>query len=247
MKKLKEKVYCRECKNKTWHEIIQEHKDGSSPEDEYQWSANYYIVQCRGCDTLAFVREYSDEDHINYGEYDKMEWYNDYYVYPEPPVKENDTPKLKSIEPQILNEVPDFIYGLYNQVVQVFNLNYLILCAVGLRTIIEALCKDVGIVDGLIYDEQGNPRQDKKGNYIRSSRLVGRINGLVEKGFIAHRQAKVLHQVRELGNYAVHEVEEPTRRTLKQGIEIIELLLINVYELNKYDIAPKKQMTTTQQ
>ena len=46
------------------------------------------------------------------------------------------------------------------------------------------------------------------------------------------------------GNYAVHEIENPTRKPLHIGIEIIENILYNLYDLDKYNIAPEKKIAS---
>jgi hypothetical protein len=151
----------------------------------------------------------------------------------------------KPIDTKKFESVPEFIYQIYEEVIKSYNSESVLLPAAGLRTIVEAICNDVKVVNGVIYDENDQMKTDKQNNPIRNNKIVGKINGLQEKAIITTSQRKVLHQVRELGNYAVHEIHFPKRRTVKLGIEIIENILENIYELGKYSIAPKKKSVPT--
>ena len=147
----------------------------------------------------------------------------------------------KAINKRDFSNVPEFLANLYSQVLDAYNSESYLLSAVGLRSIIEGICKDLNVTDGYCFDESGEIKLLKDGNQLRLTNLYGKINGLVEKGLIVAKQATVLHQVRELGNYAVHEIESPTRKALYLGVEIIENILYTLYDLEKYNIAPKKK------
>ncbi|XBO86715.1 hypothetical protein AAGG52_04700 [Bacillus licheniformis] len=64
MSKIEEKVYCRHCKTKTNHQIVinghgHELKHTLTQLDydeeiDFQFFEEYAIVQCMGCDTIAF-------------------------------------------------------------------------------------------------------------------------------------------------------------------------------------------------
>ncbi|MCQ4363027.1 DUF4145 domain-containing protein [Mycobacterium gordonae] len=209
------------------------------PIHDFEWDESYSIIQCMGCDKVAFLIEYSGLDTEVYDD-ERDYFYRQvtYTVYPEEPQK---VPlSLKAMPIKQFTNVPDFVNGVYVEVVNAYNSDSTILGAVGLRTIVEAICKDAKVVDGLVYDDNGNFKTDKKNQPIRSESLLGKINGLVEAGLITKKQSDVLHQVRELGNYAVHEIEMPARKTVKVGIEIVSNILLNMYELDNLSISPKK-------
>jgi hypothetical protein len=96
------------------------------------------------------------------------------------------------------------------------------LAGAGVRLIIEGVCNEQGIKDG--------PVKDQKGVVRRNDRLVGRVNGLAEKGFISSQQAETLHQIRFLGNDAAHELDQPNGRHVSLAMDVIEHLLEQVYE-----------------
>lgn len=238
MNKLEVKVYCRKCKNKTNHEIVREIKTESDSEDFY-WEDTYYIVQCRGCDTLGFVRKYTDEDYKQFEEEGGYTLYYDYTVYPEEP---------KSKEVFIDHEVKDFyhlpkmIRQLYKQVIDAFNLNLHYLCSVGLRAIIEAICKDKGFDCELLNNADGTPKIDpntgkQKERFLK---LEEKINKLLENKHIVETQANILHQIREMGNASAHDMLTPSGYILKEAIQVIEHTLENIYEMGKKEIFKRR-------
>lgn len=219
---ISEKVYCHSCKQPTNHKSLHNHKEGSGIDDEYQWKMSYFIAECLGCNHITFVTKYSDEDCINYLDDGSMEWYSEFRVYPEEPKKEESiNHNFFNITPKEFLNVPDFIVNLYDQVVAVTNLNYLLLCASGLRTLIEAIYKEIN------KSEEVSPKKLS---------LEGKINELIEKGHITKTQADVLHQIRKLGNSAVHEITIPKRRVIRMAIEIIEHVIINIFEYKNYKL-----------
>lgn len=217
---LNEKVYCHKCKQATNHKDLYKHVEKSDVYDDFQWSKIHYIAQCSGCDYITFVREYSDEDYIRDTDDGDYEWYSDFTVYPEAPKTEEEKNPYVLTAKQFLN-VPDFLVTLYEQVVEVANLDFTLLCAAGLRTIIEAICKEI------ILGSNPNKRTN----------LEEKINDLMEERYITQKQADVLHQIRKLGNNAVHKIEIPKRRAIRQAIEVVEHVLTNIYEFEKYRIA----------
>lgn len=227
--KLPEKVYCRRCGQKTNHLILTDHSIYSE-DDNYEWSDSFYVVQCLGCDTLSFVREEWNEGMQQPNGDGEWNYFSMLHVYPEPPMPISRGSKT-------INEfynVPEFLSGLYSQVVNSFNSQSFILCAIGLRSIIEGICKHLKVTEGYALDSSGNKRVNKQGNEIRSKTLEGKINGLVEQGLIVKKQAEVLHEIRHLGNYAVHEVDAPTKKTLRFAIDIIEIVFTNIFDLDNY-------------
>ncbi|GEN83643.1 hypothetical protein SLU01_19550 [Sporosarcina luteola] len=236
-KKIGQKLYCRMCKQETNHKYIYKHSRSNLDfgEWDYQWFEDYFITQCLGCDTNAFLREYGAEDMQEMDEFEQLVNYTKKYVYPEKPI-------APSVKNELLHPAKDFenapesIAELYKQLVSTLNSRHYLLCAVGLRMIVEAVCKETGVTEGIIYDDLGEKRYDKHGDELIRSNLEGKINGLQTKGFIVEKQAKTLHQIRHLGNVSAHELEIPKRSTIIDGIEIIENMIINIFELDKYQL-----------
>lgn len=235
MERFSARVYCRKCKNRNHHGIIMSHKEKSEyPYDDFQWEQEYFIVQCLGCDTIAFVSEYGDESMIDLDPHGDNRHFTDVTVYPEEPRAEKKS-KYEPLKPQDFNESPESIQIMYSQIVSAFNMESYLLSAVGLRMLVEGICKDLGIQDGYVLDENGIKKFKKDTTEeARRTNLEGKINGLVEKTVVVQSQANILHKIRELGNSSAHELKEPTRRTLKLAIDILEKIIEQIYELDNY-------------
>ncbi|MED0717445.1 DUF4145 domain-containing protein [Aeribacillus composti] len=241
-KKLKQKVYCSDCKRKTNHQIILTHEEHSTDEHDIAWHAYYHIVRCMGCDRIAFVEQYGDEDQWDFNAFGEMEWYDTFTVYPEEP-KEDLEEKIKrkfQLSPKSFKNMPNNLYTLYTQIIDSYNMQHNILCAAGLRTLIEGICLELGVESGCLYEKDGTKKKNKKGEEIKTNNLEGKIFGLYEKSYIIFDQALILQKVRLIGNNAVHVIIEPESRTLKQIINIIENVIYNIYELKNHELLQDK-------
>jgi hypothetical protein len=112
-------------------------------------------------------------------------------------------------------------------VIDAFNRGSSLLCAGGLRAIVEGVCQAENIVDGPVEKTRGDGTTFQQ----RETNLRGKIEGMAEKGLITRGQRDVLHEHRFLGNEALHELDTPHRDELRLAIEIIEHTLDHVYEI----------------
>ncbi|MCT4776387.1 MULTISPECIES: DUF4145 domain-containing protein [Exiguobacterium] len=232
---IEEKVYCRTCKRKTNHGIIKSFTEQSVfPLDDFSWTYSHYITQCLGCDTVAFVSEYEDETMMERNHFGEIQPIIQREVYPEEPIHEN-TYLAKPHEAKPFTNAPPLLKKFYLQIVSTFNQEFYILATVGLRMLIEGVCRDLNIKNGYILDEQGIKTTKKESEeLVRSKSLEGKINGLVEKTIILASQAEILHSVREMGNASAHELQEPSRKTVRLALEILEKIMEQIYEFGKY-------------
>lgn len=236
LKKTSSKVYCQKCKVRTNHGIILSHSEKSNDPWDIQWHQEYFIAQCLGCDTIAFISEYGDESMIEIDRYGEQEYFTDTTVYPEEPVLEKKM-KFEPYSKKLFEEAPVIIQTMYSQIITAFNMESYLLAAVGLRMIVEGICKNLGIEEGYVLDVNNTKKLKKNSNNeVRSKSLEGKINGLVEKTLVIQSQANILHQIRELGNASAHELQNPKRKTVKLAIEILEKILEQIYELHKVQI-----------
>jgi len=239
MEKLDEKVYCHSCKRDTNHSVIYCHTVNHIDFDqEITAFDNYYVVQCRGCDRVGFVHEEWDKSMEGFDQYGEWIEYSILKVYPEEP-KTNRTGF--NLVPKQHYNVPEILRELYKQTVDACNAKSYFLAAIGLRMIVEGICKDQEITDGYLLDENGNKRLSNDGTIKRTINLVAKINGLVEKGYIVTKEAQILQQIRELGNYTVHEIESPKRSLIVSGIKVIEHIFLTIYDIDMYKVSPKKK------
>jgi len=227
LKDFGDQVYCSHCKGKRNHKIIITHKEVADRHSEFHWFANYHIVKCSGCDKIAFLEQYGDEDtwDVVNGE---REWVDLLKVYPEQPKEDSQDDLILErykINVKRFKHAPDNIFNLYEQIVESFNSQHLILCTSGLRTLIEGICSHLVVEEGYIYDDNRNIISiDKGGGNKKSNSLGGRIFGLFENGHIVFPQALILQRVKIIGNSAIHDIISPEIEDVREIIIIIDEL-----------------------
>jgi len=239
MERLEERVYCFTCKHKTIHNIVYTHKEESGYEQDFAWKAEYHIVQCAGCERTAFVKQYGDEDMWEFV-YGEKVWQDTFTVYPQEPPKESELDSFEkrlNLNKKAFPNTPKILLDLYNQIIDSYNMRHNVLCASGLRTLIEGICNEVGVKKGHIYHNDGTIKLDEKTNKeIYTDNLAGRIFGLYEGKFILLAQALILNKIKTIGNKAVHSVVSPDTLTLREVIQIMEQIIHSIYELKEHKL-----------
>ncbi|NJB72920.1 hypothetical protein GGR42_003418 [Saonia flava] len=206
------KSICSTCKRETNHEILSEEKYNYSEETGWWEDHRYQIIQCKGCDTISFRKLYSDAASGGAIEHGINPWTQELF------------PKrtLTSLPIKNLLNTPQNIKKIYRETIDAFNNGQSILCSGGLRAIIEGVCKQRGISKGEVDNGKGGKKM--------SNGLDGKIEALASNGFLTQENANILHELRFLGNAALHELSSPSNNELKMAIEIIEHTLDNLYE-----------------
>jgi hypothetical protein len=223
----KHKVYCAQCQRETNHVVLQSvdcdasevigHYDGHP--ETIDWSNNYQIIQCQGCDAISFrhVSWFSEaQQQIGYDEWDDG---TSTWLYP----KRSD--KTRAVKDYY--NVPNTIRRIYRETLDCFNNEALTLCAAGLRSIIEGICADQKITGGSVESKKPDGTVQTK----RRKNLEGKIAGLHEKGILTKKNATILNEHRFLGNEAVHELNQPSQDELNLAIDIVEHTLDALYEM----------------
>jgi len=200
---------CRECNRSTKHEIISEATlSGASGSHNYEiyWATEYQIVRCLGCETLAFRRtnSNSEDGYIQIGE---DEWIDNIRedIYPTP--HEGRQPISDS------HLLPEKIERIYDETLAALNSRQEVLCGIGVRAIIETVCKDKAAVGPNLYKQ---------------------IDSLVSQGVLTQDGANILHKLRTLGNNAAHEVKPHTPKELGLAFDVVDHLLLGVYILPEH-------------
>ena len=210
------KADCEECTGEKEHTVISSYTDKGSQmikEEGFgiSWSNEYQIIQCGGCKTISFrEKTYHSEDDDNDGR-DPTK----IYLYPER--------KWNNKQPIEMVYLPHAVSTIYWEVIKTYNNNCVVLCAVGIRALIEAVCKALKV--------EGSYELNKKGENILKTDLEAKINGLVEKQYLAPHAAKILHTQRFMGNEAAHEIQQFQKKDLVTAIEIIEHCLEHFFIL----------------
>ncbi|MEI6385350.1 MAG: DUF4145 domain-containing protein [Spirochaetota bacterium] len=211
------KCYCNKCRNDLNHTVIKSIKE-EWKENVFEYGADgytdYQIIKCTGCDSFTF-RE--SKYHSEYRDIESDGTYE--LLYPESSANFRDEMNF--------DDLPYNLETIYRETIICFNKNLKTLCAAGIRSILEGICRDRKIRKGHIeYKEKNGIVKSKY-----SSNLDGKINGLVENEIITKGQAQALHELRFLGNKAVHELDSPSLKDLSIALEIIEHIIIDIYDL----------------
>jgi len=210
------RIYCNRCKNYTRNILRanyeQEFYPGEYPEMEMEYAkGEWQIWQCLGCDDVVFLEVWvtsEDQDPLS-GKIIPTE-----HLYPE----RNNSKPAHIIESKEFEHIPAHLDALYHEVINSFNNGSGILCAVGLRALIEGICIDKGIIKG----------PNDKGKIVKT--LDGKINAM--KSIVPENITKNLHGFRFMGNDAVHQLAMPPITDLALAITIAEDILNIVYDLN---------------
>lgn len=162
------RVFCGNCGGHKNHKVIAKREVRSDQDDPYHWGENHIFCQCAGCDTYCYaVAEYTEDDYNSYtGEM--------VYRWKTYPFSKN---ARKTIDD--LDNLPGKVKLVYQETVGALNAQLPVLTAIGLRSVIEAICVEEG---------------------IPGRNLEKRIDGLASKGVLSAAQAKILHSHRFLGN-----------------------------------------------
>ena len=214
------KIFCNNCKNNTNHEIVKEYKESYDDHtlgnecDEILLYHKWQIIRCKGCKEIAF-REC---------------WLTNYDYHPEtgkPEEEEKIFPQRieKKLSKRNFYRIPFELSIIYSEIINAFNNELYLLCAAGIRALIEGICANKKIFKG----PKVVPLKNGGTKIKRNKSIEAKINGLCEKGFLTQDHAKVLHDCRFLGNKALHELKTPKIEELKIAIEILEHTINNLY------------------
>ncbi|RBP95385.1 uncharacterized protein DUF4145 [Cytobacillus firmus] len=229
MEFLENKVFCRTCGKKTNHLITTCHYESIKISNVHEFLITHAILKCAGCDTITYADIHHDPHVDEQGNQKDLR----IIIFPEEPkVSMRVTTKGDII---YSSEIPKNISEIYKQLVASYNRKHNLLCAIGLRTLIEAICNELKIIKGFKYDENKNPLTQEG----KKESIEGKINGLYEKEYIIWYQTLILQRIREIGNAATHELVEPTSEELYSAIEVVENLLENIYNLKNHNLLKK--------
>jgi len=199
---------CRECRRETKHEIITEATlNGTFYDSGYSidWTNENQIIRCLGCEAFSFRKvSGSEHDWVQTGE---NEWEYDASVEIFPNPREGRQPLADA------SILQDKIQRIYEESLQALNDTQPVLCGIGIRAIIETVCKDKSAIGGDLYHK---------------------INSLVRLGVLTQDGANILHKLRTLGNDAAHEVKPHSLQELGLAFDVVDHLLLGVYILPEH-------------
>jgi hypothetical protein len=195
-------IFCNWCRNETNHNLKAEHymdypnynPDGSLGFVE-RLGSRFWI--CAGCDrgTLEefYIFDVTNEDYVSM---------TDQYYYPE---------RTKHhVKDKKFNQLPKKLTVIYQETIRANNNSLNVLCALGIRALLEGICADKGITGGNL-----------------ETKINNMVNIPLPQNIVTN-----LHSLRFIGNEAAHELAAPSSEELKLAIEICEDLLNYLYELD---------------
>lgn len=192
-------LYCNTCRGETWHVLCGEHKRSISYDEEgYEWDEYFYrLWTCAGCDTGTM-----EVARTGRGEIDEHgDQVYDFSFFP--------SRTTSDLVPKVFRSIPGPLATIYTELIRAFNADLRLLCAAGLRALIEGICQDKGIL---------------------GRNLEERIDGLVK--VLPKNIVDSLHGFRFMGNEALHELNAPDLGDLRVAVEVSEDLLNFLYELD---------------
>jgi hypothetical protein len=223
-------ILCSFCKRSTHHKILSSIDTSGFEEwgngEGINWSETDQILQCQGCSNISFRRKTSNSEDMDE---------NGYVISTEIFPKTS----IEIMKFDLSHNVPFEIKRIFNESLDCYKNGDFILCAVGIRAVIEGICKDKNIKSGLVNEKDRNNKIVQRRKYD----LRGKINGLYDVGILTRKNAEYLHQHRFLGNDAIHELKTPSSKELMLAIEIAYSIMQNIYDLPIKVIELKKART----
>jgi len=197
----KKTIFCNRCKIETNYVLKGDHTRRFYEEERGQllyWEeeVNRFWV-CAGCDQGTLEICYTMDGMLDQNG-DNI--YDSTY-YPKR--------KVQYIHPKRYKKIPDKLGILYTETVEAYNNKLFILCAAGLRALIEGICVDKKIT----------------GNNL--ARKIDSMTTILPQNIVTN-----LHSFRFMGNVALHELNPPKKTDLSLAIDVIEDLMNFIYELD---------------
>jgi hypothetical protein len=190
-------IYCNHCKSETRHVFLVS-KDYRYPDENGpdEWGV-YRLWSCAGCDACVLEETYSADYMID----DNGKQIDETRFYPK---------RGHTVRPaKYFLQLPLKLAALYKEIITSHNEQLNLMCAAGLRALVEGICADKGV---------GGRNLEEK---------IDGMERLLPKGIV-----KNLHNFRFIGNKAVHELQPPSDLEVRLALDVIEDILNFLYELD---------------
>jgi hypothetical protein len=187
-------IPCNHCLIDTKHDVLASVSESGiefNDEETYGWMCEYQMMQCRGCESISYRQIASSSDDPD----------DTFTIFPARISGRKEISRSWHL--------PAKVNAIYKETYKAASNNMPVLAAIGIRTLVEAVCSDKGA----------------------SGYLVEKIDKLVAMGVLTKDGADILHGTRFLGNGAAHEVQGPSDSEIEAALDVAENLLQNVYIL----------------
>ena len=192
---------CRSCKRSTKHAALGSARRSTDPEI-YKDETKYFLLECNGCETVSFRKEY--HDYESYYPISDDEYQHDVTVETFPHTIKNHNPIESAFG------LPRIVERIYKESLLAIQERAYTLAGLGLRATIEAICND---------------------KEVKGKNLQVRITAMSRSGMISKSDAERLHAIRFMGNDAAHELKRAKEQSVLIALKIIEHMLLSVYVL----------------
>jgi ribosomal protein L44E len=188
------RIFCNKCKRDTNHDLRGSYEHRHEIETEQWdgwWGELCHLYACAGCEspTLMVIFEWSEDEP------ETTFW---------PPRTED------SHEAKQFHKLPAPLGKIYEESVEALNSGSMVLCTLGLRTLIEGVCND---------------------KRLKGYNLQEKIDGL-RKFLPSGNIVKYLHGFRFSGNQAAHKLTALTKQEARRALEVMDDLLMTLYDLD---------------
>lgn len=213
-------IYCLDCKSEIKHEFLIKLETQKSNDDDTYYG-EYELLRCINCDSITYKTDlYTSDDVVqDYNEYGELEWerftYPNYY-----PTRDKELAQTT----HIINLLPDSIQETFNEVITALNHNLEILSGLGLRTLLEQICK----------------------HFIKDDDLGRILQKFEEEGYISTKQRYLLDDIRYIGNDSAHRAIPNSLKKHKLNLSILVNLIQLLFAYYKYDDSPQKKVCGVQ-
>ena len=194
-----EQFYCKNCKRMTKHDLLYDESEKCIDKDGTCVWKSYEMIRCLGCENISF--HFSDcRTGSSDPESEVLSAKSEYY------------PKRRAAREPIegVDKFPEATQNIYKELLKVINEDTRLLAAIGLRTLIESVCRDQSYTWNNLYEG---------------------IEDLSVNGILSFTQVEFLHACRFMGNIAAHEIVEPSMDELIAALDIVYTLLKTIYIL----------------
>jgi hypothetical protein len=206
----RQKIYCNACQAETNHELrfvlpgpyYEEIVKDPYPVSRYWDKIEYRLWSCLGCDTATFEEAITGEPMVD--EEGNQIWTSTYH----PKRAHQDLTK------KYFRLLDKRLASVYQEIVESFNAGLRIVCAMGLRALLEGICVDKGITDGEAWGFEAKLRK------------------LEERKLLPSHIVECLHTFKFMGDDAAHRLEAPSQDELRLAIGVMEELLNRLYEID---------------
>ncbi len=194
---------CGECDRETRHRILARTDTHWQSADLHisTWM-EYKIIQCQGCLTISFCEISRCTEDADY-DVDGNGYFipNTKYF----PNRITGRPVMQGV-----HHLPHGVYVIYQESHASLCAELPIMAGFGIRAIVESVCID---------------------KCMEGRNLEKKIDSLQADGLITSSGSKILHNLRFMGNAAVHEMRSHSLKELNAAFDVAEYLLQGVYVL----------------